>query len=88
MTYELFNNSESSFFSHEMKCGGSRQQNIILRQFEKNRIMMVKKERGDDKIYIIKKGKVPQYFHLHTAHKIDKAIHFHNHSQLNIFFSL
>lgn len=26
------------------------------------------------------------FFHLHTAHKIDKAIHFHNHSQLNIIF--
>lgn len=34
------------------------------------------------------KGKVPQYFHLHTAHKIDKAIHFHNRSQLNIYFFL
>lgn len=45
----FFNNSETCLFSHEMKKAEGREretrQNIILRQFEKNRIM-----RGDDKI--------------------------------------
>lgn len=71
-----------------MKCGGSRRQNIILRQFEKNRFIMIKREEEAMTKYNKNKGKVPQYFHLHTAHKIDKAIHFHNRSQLNIYFFL